>query len=478
MVMADSVERTVIDGKEIKVQMDRDAYAGEWVKEAFAARRTEPDCGLLAGYATDRRGQLRPAVLAPDDLKEHCGIFGTTGAGKTTFMTNLMIQWAFSDHGFCFVAPFREEARELLHKLPADRLEDIVWIDTNPRYSESLFDGDTNRVVPIDFLNLSPPPSQSSVVAPDPQLIASHFVDLLKEDVYAFEEMADDLTAICRALIPVFINSDDVQSLADINDICPTGDETAQLRSFVERSAADDVWQTIEQALERDDAILWPIFTTFFNQYVNASTLPDSHLTTNTPLTMAEAIAENKIIVVAGTGTADQRLRMIAGTIIQRLWTAAQQQASTETIYPVILDQIYGSIAGDGQLYQEILTATDSSPLSLFLCSQYPGQLSDSLAECIVSQVGTLISFYQTRGTYVHSPEEMRPIDNEDIRSAYIPHTGVTDITLSRYDFRVRVPDHEPYVATVFAEHPRTQSNDEVTTAIKQSLKRYGIAPA
>jgi len=64
-----------------------------------------------------------------DSLFRHIWITGTTGYGKTTELLNMMVQWAYAGHGFTYFDPKGRDSRELLRKLPENRLEDVVWIE-------------------------------------------------------------------------------------------------------------------------------------------------------------------------------------------------------------------------------------------------------------------------------------------------------------------------------------------------------------
>lgn len=63
------------------------------------------------------------------DLAVHRSVFGQTGKGKSTLLTNNFRSLMETGVGGCFIDPKGDDSKRLLQILPEERLDDIVWIE-------------------------------------------------------------------------------------------------------------------------------------------------------------------------------------------------------------------------------------------------------------------------------------------------------------------------------------------------------------
>ena len=120
--------------------------AGPYVREMLEAGVSRDPAPLWIGYDEDPQTGFREAPLRFESLFRHIWITGTTGYGKTTELLNMMVQWAYSGYGFVYFDPKGRDSRELLRKLPEDRLDDVVWIEPGSTTHE--------KTVGMNFLEL------------------------------------------------------------------------------------------------------------------------------------------------------------------------------------------------------------------------------------------------------------------------------------------------------------------------------------
>jgi hypothetical protein len=118
----------VQEGHERVVSDDADRrYAGEWYRRLVA--EADADELTIGTFDDPVRGPDHPARLPVDSLRQHALITGATGLGSGTLSTELLRQVAARGHGLALLSRGGEEARRLLEQLPADRLDDVVWVD-------------------------------------------------------------------------------------------------------------------------------------------------------------------------------------------------------------------------------------------------------------------------------------------------------------------------------------------------------------
>lgn len=113
-----------------------------------------PTEGLRLGTNT-YRGVETPIFLTLEDKRRHIYCIGQTGTGKSTMLTNLMLQDAQAGRGFCFIDPNGDEAEKLLGRIPAERAEDVIYFspgDTEFPLGLNIMEYDRDKPEQRDFL--------------------------------------------------------------------------------------------------------------------------------------------------------------------------------------------------------------------------------------------------------------------------------------------------------------------------------------
>jgi hypothetical protein len=113
-----------------------------------------PTEGLRLGI-NEYRGTNTPIYLTQDDKRRHVYTIGQTGTGKSTLLTNLMLQDAYAGKGFCFIDPNGDEAEKFLGRIPANRAEDVIYFnpgDTEFPLGFNIMEFDPNHPEQRDFL--------------------------------------------------------------------------------------------------------------------------------------------------------------------------------------------------------------------------------------------------------------------------------------------------------------------------------------
>ncbi len=88
-----------------------------------------PRKGLLLGMSVERGGVSHPIRIAPEDPRRHIYIVGQTGTGKTTLLQTMILDDMRSGKGLCVVDPHGDLFKELLGKVPEDRIKDVIVLD-------------------------------------------------------------------------------------------------------------------------------------------------------------------------------------------------------------------------------------------------------------------------------------------------------------------------------------------------------------
>ena len=74
-------------------------------------------------------GQHQPVFLSEPDRLQHTYVMGQTGTGKTTLLKTMILQDIEAGRGVAVIDPHGDLFRELLHHIPANRIQDVVILD-------------------------------------------------------------------------------------------------------------------------------------------------------------------------------------------------------------------------------------------------------------------------------------------------------------------------------------------------------------
>jgi hypothetical protein len=85
------------------------------------------------GSVQDREG-IKNFGMYEDDRRRHMYVLGKTGMGKSTLLTNMILQDIHNGHGVCFLDPHGETVEYVLQRIPEHRIKDVVYF--NPADTE------------------------------------------------------------------------------------------------------------------------------------------------------------------------------------------------------------------------------------------------------------------------------------------------------------------------------------------------------
>jgi hypothetical protein len=75
------------------------------------------------------QGQVRKVGIPADIRARHCYIAGATGTGKSTLLTNMMVQDIAAGHGVGLLDPHGDLVKVVLRHIPRNRIGDVVLFD-------------------------------------------------------------------------------------------------------------------------------------------------------------------------------------------------------------------------------------------------------------------------------------------------------------------------------------------------------------
>jgi hypothetical protein len=436
---------------------DRDVtFASKRARQMLAHGRWDSDAPIWLGIGT-RRG--RDVSIEQRSMFRHLACFGTTGYGKSTFQKNSFRQIAELGAGGCYIDPGGDDAEELLEILPEHRLDDVVWIEP----------GSTRgRVSGFNFLNTSIPPES-------PQF--EHAVESLVADfrhmLAASQGWGARMDGVTASLIRASANTEYEFTPADLFYIIESAENSRRFAEAVRASGLEllaDSADKIADVAENDPNALEPLWRRF-KDWVESPIARQFMSLRDSPIDIANAVADNKLIIVR-LGPEDEDLKQMIGTaIFRRIWSVirarAEMDRSERTPFYLFADEFDNLASQDGAI-DTMLSESRKYRLSLFLSCQAPRQIQDVLPS-LAANCDTWVSFSPG------SPKDSRIVAN---------NIGMEPETLQRdtayhiwltLDMPDRGQSSEPFRAYTLPEFPPLRTRDERDEMIDEYLYDHGL---
>ncbi len=101
----------------------------KWIKSKEAPPPAElPKLGTLMGESIFR-GDKKFVYVTEDDRRRHVYIIGQTGTGKSTLITNMVIEDIKQGKGVSIIDPHGDLIEKILAQIPKDRIDDVIMFD-------------------------------------------------------------------------------------------------------------------------------------------------------------------------------------------------------------------------------------------------------------------------------------------------------------------------------------------------------------
>jgi hypothetical protein len=436
---------------------DRDVtFASERARQMMSNGRWDSDAPIWLGIGT-RRG--RDVSVEQRSMFRHLACFGTTGYGKSTFQKNSFRQIVELGAGGCYIDPGGDDAEELLEILPQWRLDDVVWIEP----------GSTRgRVSGFNFLNTSIPPESEHF---------DHAVESLVADfrhmLGASQGWGARMDGVTASLVRASANTDYEFTPADLFYIIESPENSRRFAEAVRASGLEllaDSADKVADVAENDPNALEPLWRRF-KDWVESPIARQFMSLRDSPIDIASAVAENKLIIVR-LGPENEDLKQMIGTaIFRRIWSVIRARADMDrterTPFFLFADEFDNLASQDGAIDQ-MLSESRKYRLSLFLSCQAPHQIQDVLPS-LAANCDTWVSFSPGGRKDSRIVANNIGMDPETLQRDTPFHIWLT------LDMPDRGQSSEPFRAYTLPEFPPLRTRDERDEMIDGYLYDHGL---
>lgn len=461
----EDMEPVIKQGKELhrienKPGEEGRVFAGEWPRKLFEGARREPRQPIWIGYTEpDPLHGPREVPIDFNSQFRHVALFGSTGYGKSTILKNMMIQWAYGDHGFCYIDPKGDDAKELIQILPEERLDDVIWIEPSPN--------DFDKVVGINFLDPSKSYGEDGFEDEVGQII-SDIIPILRDESFWGPRMNEVVRGFLRAMLYL----DDNYTLVDLYHLLTDQEVRQDFAEKVETElAGEDILQNaLQKFAEIDDKDLASARRRL-HEWVVSKEIQQVIAHTESKVNITKAVEDGKILVVRTASISDDSVkRGVATVVIRRIWTAIKmreelEQQNREPFF-LAIDEFDDVVSSESDI-GKILSKARSLKLGTVLANQQPHQLPGDIQENVLGNCNTLLALNPKNPDDAGVISRVFDADYSDI------------INLGRFQIATQIEvggePSEVFRTQTFPEYPPKRSREKAMEIIRNIVEEYGV---
>lgn len=399
---------------------------------------------------TSYRNEKKRFGIKTDDRRRHTYIIGKTGMGKTVLLENMAVQDIRRGNGLAFVDPHGEAAEGLLHFVPSERVNDVVYF--NPADIDFPIAFNVMEKVDFRFRHLVASGLMGVFKKVWPDVWSARMEYILNNAILALLEYPDStLLGVNRMLADVEYREKVVAKVTDpvVKSFWVTEYARYTQRYEIEATAAiqNKVGQFVSNPLIRN--IIGQVKST---------------------IDMRKIMDEGKIFIVnlSKGRVGEDNSRLLGALLITKLQLAAMSRVDIpeekRRDFYLYVDEFQNFAT---ESFATILSEARKYRLDLTLGHQYINQMEEEVRDAVFGNVGSLILF------------RIGAEDAEFLEKEFMPDFTAQDlVNLAKYNVYLKLMidgiASRPFSAeTLPPFKPEEQSNEE--KIIRASRERYSI---
>ncbi len=344
---------------------------------------TLPADGVLIGESTFR-GEARPVRISDDDRRRHVYIIGQTGTGKSTLLTNMVVDDISRGKGVALIDPHGSFVGDVLGLVPSARVNDVVVFDPS----------DLARPIGLNMLEYDVnQPEQKTFIVNELIGIFDKLYDLKTTGGPMFEQYMRNAVQLLMEDAP-----NEPATLTEIPRVFTDAEFRSRKLARIRNPIVVDFWVK-EAAKAGGEAALQnitPYITSKFNVFLTNDYVRPIIGQVHSSLNFRQLMDQGKILVVnlAKGRIGDINAGLLGMVIIGKLLMAALSRVDLEESrrrdFNLFVDEFQNfttdSVAG-------ILSEARKYRLSLTIAHQFIAQLTERIRDAVFGNVGSVISF-------------------------------------------------------------------------------------
>ncbi len=366
----------------------------KWLKSKEATGPANlPKAGILIGE-TSFRGERKPVYLTEDDRRRHIYIIGQTGTGKSTLMTNMVIDDIKNGKGVAIIDPHGDLIEKILGVIPKERVDDVIVFDPS----------DIQRSLGMNMLEYDfNKPEEKTFIVNEMFNILDKLYDMKTVGGPMFEQYTKNAILL---LMEDALN--EPATLMDIPKVFTDNEFRAEKLSRIsarggsayggKNSVVIDFWEkeAAKATGEHSLANMAPYITSKFNNFISNDYVRPIISQTKSAFDFRQVMDEGKILLVnlskgkIGDINANLLGMIITGKILMAALSRVDTPEDQRRDFNLYIDE-FQNFTTDS--ISTILSEARKYRLSLIMAHQFIAQLTEKIRDAVFGNVGSIISF-------------------------------------------------------------------------------------
>jgi hypothetical protein len=440
----------------------------KWLKAKEAAAPANlPNKGILLGENLFR-GEKKQVYITEEDSRRHIYIVGQTGTGKSTLMTNMVIDNISKNKGVAVIDPHGDLIERILELMPKQRVEDVVVFDPADRLRPlaiNMLEYDFNRPEEKTFIVNEMQSIFNKLFLPE--TMGPMFEQYMRNALLLLMEDAPNEPATLMEVARVFTDSDFRQ----------------RKLSRIYNPSVIDFWQeeAVKAGGEAALANMTPYITSKFNNFTTNDYMRPIIGQAKSAFNFRRIMDQGKILLVnlskgrVGEINANLLGMIIAGKILMAALSRVDISQEERRDFTLCIDE-FQNFTTDS--IATILSEARKYALNLTMAHQFIAQLTEKIRDAVFGNVGSIVSFRVGAQDAEFLVKQFEPVFNEndlvniDNFNAYVKIL-INGETSKPFNIRTLPPERgDREIAGKIKEMSRSKYGRDRQEVEKEILKR------
>ena len=397
---------------------------------------------------TTFRNMRKKFGIKPDDRRRHVYAVGKTGMGKTVLLENMAIQDIQEGRGVGFVDPHGEAAEKILDFIPANRINDVIYL--NPADLEYPIAFNIMEKVDVEYRHL----------------VASGILGVFKKiwpDVWS-ARMEYILNNAILALLEY-----PGSTLLGVNRMLADPEYRKKVVDRVTDPVIKSFWlQEFARYTQRYEVEATAAIQNKVGQFISAPLIRNIIGQTQSKIDMREVMDKEKILILnlSKGRIGEENSRLLGALLVTKLQLAAMSRVNIpeeeRKDFYLYVDEFQNFAT---ESFVNILSEARKYRLNLMLGHQYIAQMEEEVRDAVFGNIGTLIVF------------RVGADDAEYLEKEFAPDFAAQDlVNLAKYNIYIKLMIDglagRPFSAETLSPFPKPEKSNE-EKIIKVSRERY-----
>lgn len=334
------------------------------------------DNDFIVFGSRDGWSELQPFGIGSEDRRRHVYAIGQTGSGKTTLLRNMIVQHLAAGHGVGVIDPHGDLAQELLNHIPPNRSHHLCYFNPGDLY------------FPVGFNPLSN-------ISPDERHLAAAGIVKSFKNIWA-DSWGPRLEHILHSAIATLLECPG-NTLLGVNRLLTDDAFRRQIVRRLNDPFLKDFWlneyETYDARFRREaiapvqnkigQFLLNPVIRNILGQVQNRISFP--------------FIIDNSRLFIANLSKGqigDDKANLLGSLLVTQFHLAAmarsKQPEDARTDFFLFVDEFQNFAT---EAFADMLAEARKYRMCLTLSHQYIDQLSPSIRQAVLGNVGSILAF-------------------------------------------------------------------------------------